>query len=170
MNQLKESLAELLERVFAHIAATRMLDVPILNLALRVEAVGFCEWEGRWVGVLVTPWMINLVLLPEENATLTPLVADEKKVWHFPSGAYEFRGLNEPMLGTCHMCSLISPVADFNTHEEAVAVAQEMMRTLFVAAEDKLAESIENARLKGEAISQKNMSRRDFLRMPFMGG
>lgn len=161
-----------LEAVFNEIAQTRMLDVPILNPAMRVEAVGFREWEGRWIGVLVTPWTINLVLLPGENAALIPLALDEKTTWDFPSGSYEFMGLNEPMLGTCHICSLISPVADFSTHEEASAVAEEIISALFVEAEDKneLAARIEDARLKGEAISQNNMSRRDFLRRPFMGG
>jgi [NiFe] hydrogenase assembly HybE family chaperone len=160
------------ESVFNEIARTRMVDVPILNSALRVEAVGFREWDGRWIGVLVTPWMINLVLLPGPETTLSPLAVDEKKLWSFPSGDYEFMGLNEPAIGTCHICSLISPVMEFDTHDEAVAVAQEIMKDLFSdqKSEDDLATRIDEARLKGEAISQQNMSRRDFLRMPFLGG
>jgi [NiFe] hydrogenase assembly HybE family chaperone len=96
---------------------------------------------------------------------------DEKKLWSFPSGDYEFMGLNEPALGTCHMCSLISPVIEFDTHDEAVAVAQEIMKDLFSeqTSKEDLATRIDEARLKGEAISQQNMSRRDFLRMPFLG-
>ena len=165
-------LPQKLESIFEEIAQTRMRDVPIINPALRVEVVGFREWEGRWIGVLVTPWMMNLVLLPEHDAPLTPLKSDEKKVWNFPSGEYEFLGLNEPSLGTCHICSLISPMNEFNSHEEALAVAQEIMIGLFSTqtGDDELAKRIDDARLKGEAISQQNMSRRDFLRMPFLGG
>jgi [NiFe] hydrogenase assembly HybE family chaperone len=166
------SVAHKLESVFSEIARTRMADVPILNPALRVEAVGFREWEGRWIGVLVTPWMINLMLLPGQNAPLTPLALDEKLVWNFPSGAYEFMGLNEPAIGTCHICSLISPVIEFTTHEEARSVAQEVMLSLLAESENdhELATKIDQARLKGEALSQQNISRRDFLRIPFMGG
>ena len=161
-----------LESAFGEIARTRMAGVPILNPALRVEAVGFREWEGRWVGVLVTPWTINLVLLPGQDAPLIPLALDEKQVWAFPSGEYEFMGLNEPAIGTCHICSLISPVTEFASHTEAQAVAQEMIIALFTAQarNDELATKIDEARLKGEAISRQNMSRRDFLRMPFLGG
>ena len=161
-----------LESVFNEIARTRMVDVPILNSVLSVETVGFREWDGRWIGVLVTPWMINLVLLPGQEATLVPLALDEKKMWSFPSGDYEFMGLNEPAIGTCHMCSLISPVMEFETHNEAVAVAREIMKDLFSEqkSKDELATRIDEARFKGEAISQQNMSRRDFLRMPFLGG
>lgn len=161
-----------LEAVFGEIARTRMADVPILNPALRVEAVGFRAWEGKLIGVLVTPWMINLVLLPGKDAPLIPLKLDEKKVWIFPSGEYDFMGLNEPAIGTCHICSLISPVTEFATHDEAVAVAQEILITLFTedAHNNELTTRIDDARLKGEAISRRNLSRRDFLRMPFMGG
>ena len=166
------SVVQKLESMFSEIARTRMADVPILNPALRVEAVGFREWEGRWIGVLVTPWTINLVLLPGQDAQLIPLALDEKSVWNFPSGAYEFMGLNEPAIGTCHICSLISPVTEFDTHEEALAVAQEIIITLFAenAGNNDLVARMDDARLKGESISQQNMSRRDFLRMPFMGG
>ena len=155
-----------LEAVFNEIARTRMVDVPILNPALRVEAVGFRVWEGRWIGVLVTPWMINLVLLPGEAAPLAPLALGEKTSWDFPSGSYQFMGLNEPMLGVCHVCSLMSPVMDFATHEDARAVALEIIGALFVEVEDKPAD----AKIKGGLINPQNMSRRDFLRIPLMGG
>lgn len=165
-------VAQKLESAFKEIARTRMKDVPIINPALRVETVGFREWEGRWIGVLVTPWTMNLVLLPGHNAPLNPLKLDEKKVWKFPSGEYEFLGLNEPSIGTCHICSLISPMNEFDTHDEALSVAQEIMLGLFSTQtnRDELEKKIDEARLKGEAISRQNISRRDFLRMPFLGG
>ena len=161
-------LIQTLEKVFGEIARTRMADVPIINSALRVETVGFREWQERWVGVLVTPWTINLVLLPGADAPLSPLALDEKTTWNFPSGAYEFMGLNDPVIGTCHICSLISPVTEFSSHAEAVAVAQEIITVLF-AEEAQVSElaKIGDACLHGEAISPKSMSRRDFLRMSF---
>ena len=164
-----------LQAVFENIAITRMVDVPILNPALHVETVGFREWEGRWVGVLLTPWMINLVLMPGEDAPLEPLLLDEKKTWHFPSGSYQFMGLNEPELGTCHICSLISPVTEFSTHEDALEVVREIAESLFAitpsesAKVDELADSLERVRLKGESLMKSDLSRRDFLRLPLIG-
>ncbi|WP_150112475.1 [NiFe]-hydrogenase assembly chaperone HybE, partial [Ferrovum myxofaciens] len=93
----------------------------------------------------------------------------QKKTWRFPSGNYEFMGLNEPMLGACHICSLISPVVNFTTHKEAVTIAQEIISALFVEIEDKRSGGIEEARLTGKSTGQKEMSRRDFLRIPLMG-
>ena len=36
----------------------------MLNPALSVEAVGFRPWDEHWLGVLVTPWFMNLWLMP----------------------------------------------------------------------------------------------------------
>ena len=42
----------------------RMADIPLLNPALEVQAVGFSVWEAYCLGVLITPWFMNLMLLP----------------------------------------------------------------------------------------------------------
>ena len=55
-----------LETVFRDIAATRMEGVPLLHASLQVQAVDFApEPEGDFaLGVLVTPWFMNLMRLP----------------------------------------------------------------------------------------------------------
>ena len=45
-------------------AALKVKGLPIYNPTLAVEAVGFREHEGRQVGVIVTPWFMNLTVLP----------------------------------------------------------------------------------------------------------
>ena len=61
-----------LEALFERIAATRMLGVPILHPGLAVKAVGFRPDAdgGAAVGVLVTPWFMNLVWLPLGEASV----------------------------------------------------------------------------------------------------
>lgn len=171
MNAVEQKL----EAVFRDIAETRMAGLPICNSALRVQAVGFREWQEHWVGVLVTPWTISLALMPGDKGPLQTLGADEKMSWEFPSGKYEFMGLNEPALGTCQTCSLISPVVDFERHEDAVKVAEQVMEALFVKDESDAKrdadrrQMVEAARLKGEPVMDKPLSRRDFLRGSFLG-
>lgn len=163
--------AELLERVFAHIAATRMAGLPICNAALHVQVVGCREWSGRYVAVLLTPWTINLVLLPGA-ASLDPLPLDVKRTWAFPSGSYEFMGLNEAALGGCHICPLVSPTLHIATQEEALSIAEEIMRQLFLDEQsggEARNEMMEAARFNGEKLMDKPLSRRDFLRGAFGG-
>ena len=47
--------ADHLEATYRLIEKARMQDVPILNPALKVEAVGIRRWQGGgWFGALVT--------------------------------------------------------------------------------------------------------------------
>lgn len=171
MNAIEQKL----ETVFTDIANTRMAGLPICNSAMRVQAVGFREWQEHWVGVLITPWTISLVLMPGDKAPLKMLGADEKMTWEFPSGSYEFMGLNDPALGACQICSLISPVSDVERHEDAVSIAEQVMEALFASEQsDQVRDAerkvkMEAARLNGEPIKDKTLSRRDFLRGNFLG-
>lgn len=121
-----------LERVFSAIARSRMAGLPICNSRLEVEAVGFqlCE-HGHWVGVLVTPWAINLLRLPAQPESWPEIAAGGKFVWQFPSGDYEFIVAEETDLGRYHLCSLFSPAQEFATHQEARLVALAAMSALF---------------------------------------
>lgn len=58
-----------LEQRFEHIYQTRMKDLPMVNTQLQVKALGFKSWNSGIIGVLITPWFINLVWLPNENKT-----------------------------------------------------------------------------------------------------
>lgn len=126
-----------LETVFAAVAAGPMAGLPLLNPALRVEAVAFRRGpEGQWVGALVTPWAINLLCLPGDASTWPAAPAGAKHDWRFPSGAYEFIVAEMDRLGPYHLCSLFSPALEFATHEEARLTALAAMEALLRGAAD----------------------------------
>ena len=151
-----DEAASRLETTFGAIGRERMQDVPILNPSLRVEAIGMRAWQGHWLGALVTPWFMNLVLLPGQGPWRG--VADRDSVWHaFPSGRFEFIAGSEAGLGAFHACSLFSPVLEFADHETARETARVALESLF------------DPSLLGEKPPTGNadgpgMSRRDFLR------
>jgi [NiFe] hydrogenase assembly HybE family chaperone len=112
-------------------AAARMTGLAFVNPRLRVEAVRFAPWQDHWLGVLVTPWFMNLVLAPREAARWTPLRQGAKRHFAFPAGDYEFIGAHDPDLGEFAMCSLFSPLLEFADHAQAVAVAELALAALF---------------------------------------
>lgn len=118
-----------LEADFREIFNAKMRDVPMVNHALHVEAVGFHSHEGGFLGVLVAPWFMNLVLLPAEGRPV--LGAGEKEVIAFPSGEYEFLHNTREMVGPYLACSLFSPMGDFTSQLQAVEVARAVMAELF---------------------------------------
>lgn len=154
-----------LTSAFAAIA-DRMQGLDFVNPALRVEAVGFAPWESHWLGVMVTPWFINLMLVPREAAEWVPLGQGETRRYRFPAGDYDFIGARDATIGDYQMCSLISP-PDFADHESARLVAQLARAALFDPAN---AEQPAGA-TASTPLSQRveaPMSKRDFLRGRFL--
>lgn len=146
--------ASLIERTFSAIALGPMRDLPINNPALQVEAVGFKRWEGHWLGALITPWTLSLLIVP----TTPPVPVGTSATWRFPSGPYEFLGGHREPLGHYQACSLFSPPAEFSSQDQARQMALACLEALFHP-EDS-AESRETARLAGRPA---RYSRRAFL-------
>jgi [NiFe] hydrogenase assembly HybE family chaperone len=111
-------------------AAVSMQGLPMYNPALAVEGVGFREHLGRQVGVVVTPWFMNLTVLPAPA---------DSAMWRnggtatiaFPSGLYDFVVSETRGMGPIATCSLFSPMHDFGDHETARATALAAVDALF---------------------------------------
>ncbi len=125
------SEARKLETDFTEIWNGKMRDVPLVNPLLHVQAVGFRAYEGRALGVLVSPWFMNLILLPGEGEDWSGLTSGAKEILSFPSGDYEFIHNTREMVGGYKACSLFSPMGEFRTQAQAVDVAQAVMLALF---------------------------------------
>jgi len=129
-------------------AALSMKGLPIYNPTLAVEAVGFRNHEGREVGVMVTPWFMNITVLPS---------ATDKAVWinggtlrlSFPSGAYDFMVSELPDIGLIASCSLFSPMSDFTDHEAAQIAAVAAADALFQVEEPEPAPTVSRRQLLG---------------------
>jgi [NiFe] hydrogenase assembly HybE family chaperone len=131
-----EILSRGLEAVFGRIERERMRGVPILNPALSVACVGMRAIEDGWLCVLVTPWFINVIALPadEEAAQAwSRMPAGAKSTRRLPSGSFEFISASEEGIGPYQMCSLFSPVLEFENQEAALAVADASLAALFEA-------------------------------------
>lgn len=122
-----------LREVFSRIQAERMADVPLLNPALTVETVGFRLWQDVWLGVLITPWSMNLLALAGVTP-FAPLGAHAVDSLTLPDGAVDFHGAFEPALGHYRQASLFSPMWQFAHQDAARATAEEVMNLLFPAA------------------------------------
>lgn len=172
--------AERLAAGFRSIATTRMAGLPFLNPAIEVEAVGFAPWQGRWLGVMVTPWFINLILAPCDPARWTAVAPGAKTSYEFPAGRYEFIGATDELLGHYQMCSLFSPVQDIADHATAVLIAQLAREALFnpehaaeeagtpLTPEPEVDANAPGLQEKLEAKLEQPMSKRGFLRGDFL--
>jgi [NiFe] hydrogenase assembly HybE family chaperone len=156
-----ENPAALVAATFATIARTRMAGLPIVNPALAVTVPLMRAHLGEWLGVLVTPWAISLVLLPGNGGRFRPLAIDETQTWKFASGEYDFIGNDEPGLGPYQSCSLFSPVLEFIDQESAEATARAALEALDCPATPDFVDNHER---------RPALDRRAFLRGAFLGG
>ena len=162
--------SEALARVFRE-AAARMAGFAFVNPALRVEPVGFAPWQGAWLGVMVTPWCMNLVLAPRDPASWQPLAPGAKRTYRFPAGDYEFVGAVDDAVGEYRVCSLLSPLLEYDDHETARLVAMLARDALFDPAHaDPSVVARPRPLAQLEANLAAPMSKRAFLRGRFLGG
>jgi len=147
------------ERFFEKIWQSRMQGLPILNPALRVQAVGFQPWQDGWLGILITPWFMNLLWVPAREHLLTE-PEGTSVVQALPAGQCEFFVYQEEELGAYLACSLFSPMNGFPDQEQAQAMATAVLEALFEppSSDEPVAEA---------APARPALSRRDLLRGAF---
>ena len=100
-----------LETVFRDIERTRMAGLPILNPALAVEAVDFSIWQGHWLGVLITPWFMNVMLLPGVQADWQSVADGKWAVWQLPAGERRFYSIVSPPWARCMPIPVLAGIA-----------------------------------------------------------
>ncbi|MGZ0078178.1 [NiFe]-hydrogenase assembly chaperone HybE [Methylomonas sp. YC3] len=128
--QDSEQIRQTLEAVFNDILAQRMRDMPVLNPVLAVRALGFDRYHADWVGVLITPWFMNLLLLPGADSQWPTQAPGTKFDQAFPYGSFEFVVADERQLGRYAQCSLFSPMFQFADQAAAVAAAESALQAL----------------------------------------
>jgi len=126
MDTTPETLRNTLEALYREIEETRMEGVPILNKKLGVAALGFEPWQDNALGVLLTPWFMNLVLVPldQEKFIETAPEIGAKRLLNVPAGQVEFILFFEEGFGWSLSCSLFSPMFEFEDHAAALETAQ----------------------------------------------
>lgn len=113
-----------LAAIHAEIAERSMRDLPVFNERLRVEAVGFAADAGRAVGVLVTPWFMNLVVTALPGRALPPCPPGAEIDHGLPGGAFGCIVGEVPGFGRVDGASLFSPMFAFDDPVVAKAVAE----------------------------------------------
>lgn len=141
----------------------RMRGLPFVNAALRVEAVAFAPWKTYWLGVMVTPWSMNLMLLPGAAEAWRSLPVGDKRRYRFPAGDFDFVAGRADDIGEYLACSLFSPVLEFADHASARQTAALAREALFDPA------NAEATAAPTDAPSEdRHFSRRDMLHARFL--
>lgn len=133
-----------LVRHFDAVYRERMQGLPIVNERLSVEAVGFAALEGHELGVLISPWFMNLILLPGDDAWNLCKQGASIKI-ELPAGPYDFTVSHDEDVGTFLSAILFRTVSDFPDQETARAIAADIAARVF-SPDEKEAEKRRSSR------------------------
>jgi len=147
----------------------RMCELPMYNAALRVETVGFEAFHGRPCGVLITPWCMNLVLLPGMDDDWSGVATGKSVKVCFPAGDYHFT-LSVPDGIDAHLSlPLFTTVQAIPDQATACAIAAEVLQRLHSPSGERAQLDPVAAELDTSS-AQRPLSRRDLLCGRFAAG
>lgn len=104
-----------LAALYRDIGGRTMRDLPIYNAALEVQDVGFRAVDGLALGILVTPWFMNVVLTTfEGGASLAPARVGTLRAVPMPAGTIDVIVGTLDGFGRLDTASLYSPMSAFD--------------------------------------------------------
>lgn len=118
----------LLESAFQAVADGGMQDLPFFLPQIPVRACGFQLFEQQWVGTVLTPWMLSLLVLPGPEQVWQPRAVGDKLALSLPCGSVRFIVGELEGCGQYLACSLMSPLDRHLGAEQALALAQQSAR------------------------------------------
>lgn len=132
---MEECISKLVSR-FKQIGDEHIRELPIYHRPLQVEAVDFQPWAPGWIGVLITPWFMNVMLLPRDRDQWLSLAVGQKHMQKLPSGEQEFIVGGDVELGSYLFQSVASPMMKFPSQKDARQAAQATLQRLMAPLAD----------------------------------
>ena len=125
-------LVAVLQEHFEEIRSTHMRGLPILNPRMAVEVVAVRDFAEHRICVLITPWFMNLVMLPG-NEEWSAVEQGESISIELPREALDFMVSHDDAIGTFLSVVLFRTVTDFPDQDTARQVARQVMHELFTS-------------------------------------
>lgn len=108
-----------------------MRDLPVYNARVAIEAIGFRPFgDDALLGVLLTPWFMNVMTLPIEPAPMDMAEIGKTIFIELPAGKRSFVVGGDETIGLHQAHSLHSPVLAFTLPGQARAEALRMLAIL----------------------------------------
>ena len=115
---------------------TAMQGLPFVNDALQVRALRFERIDGDWLGGLVTPWCVQLMLLPGGGTLWADVSAGTRNPVALPVGTLPFiADSSDGLLPAFQYFPLVNSVSGLADMATAEAVVHDALRTALTAPE-----------------------------------
>lgn len=113
-----------LEACFQQVADKEMKGLPFYRNNMPIKACGFTLFEKQWIGALLTPWMLELVIIAGPEQEWPRRKIGERIALTLPCGEVKFT-VGELAEGWQYLaCSLMSPLDPHLSGENALILAE----------------------------------------------
>lgn len=119
-----------LAAVYQSIADERMRELPFFHPSMPVHAA-LKLFEGQWVGCVLTPWMLSVVVLPGPEQIWPVRAVGERLALKLPRGDMTFIIGELPQVGQLLSCSLMSPLDPALSAAQGMALVDDCLTMLF---------------------------------------
>lgn len=150
-----DSPQDVVQQVFEHIHRTEMAEMPFCQPGIEVVCAPFQQQEGSWLGAVLTPWMMSLLILPGADSDWPERQLGSKIGLALAGREYTFTVGEHEQLGQYLACSLMSPLNGIHSQEQGEQLLQDITR---------LAWAIPLHNGSDDAAQPVDLTRRRFLR------
>lgn len=116
------------QAAFSEIADGEMHALPFVHPAMPVYVTPFTLFEGQWLGCILTPWMLSLLIFPGPQQRWARRNISERLGLKLPYGEMTFITGELPALGQYLSCSLLSPLPRELGAEQGQRLAQDCLK------------------------------------------
>lgn len=110
--------------------AKEMQDLPFYREGIECYCPKFVLFENQWIGTVVTPWMLSVVILPGKDQQWEPREIGDKLTIQLPYKSLTFTVSSLETIPQYLSCSLHSPIDPSMTNAQAVQLAQDCLRMI----------------------------------------
>ncbi|WP_324018572.1 hydrogenase-2 assembly chaperone [Aeromonas caviae] len=119
----------LLVAQYERIAQQEMQALPFYHPAMPIVAE--CTlFEGQWLGCVLTPWMLSVVVLPGPDLLWPVRSSSDRLALQLPCGNLTFMVGTLPETGQLLACSLMSPIDPHLGADEGRALVSSTLKML----------------------------------------
>ena len=105
-----------------------MQDLPFYHKGIECFCPKFVLFEDQWIGTVLTPWMMSVVILPGPQQQWEPRELGDKLTVQLPYKPLTFTVSSLENVPQYLSCSLHSPLDPNLTNEQAVQLTQDCLR------------------------------------------
>ncbi|WP_373100941.1 MULTISPECIES: hydrogenase-2 assembly chaperone [Pasteurellaceae] len=120
-----ELFRQAMEKIVPH-----MHDLPFFRADIPCFCPQFVLFEGQWLGAVVTPWMLSVVILPGPDQYWENRIIGDKRLLRLPYKDLVFTVGHLEDIPQYLTCSLLSPLDKSLTPARAVGLAADCLQMM----------------------------------------